>query len=93
MANVLKGLLLLLLITAMVWLSTLWRWQTTNTDPSGQDVVLHLVLLPLVLTAALLVALWLGKKIRKTLESPTHASAVQTAQSPAAKTPEKLSAD
>jgi len=93
MLKALKVLLLLLLITAMVWVSTLWRWQTTNTDPSGQDVAVQLVLLPLALTAALLLALWLGKKIRKTLESPTQPPAAKAAQSPLGKAPEKLSAD
>lgn len=93
MLKVLKALFLLLLITAMVWLSTLWRWQTTNTDPSAQDVVLHLVLLPLALTGVLLMALWLGKKIRKTLESPVQPAAAQAAQPPLATPPEKLSTD
>jgi len=93
MVNILKALFLLLLIAAMVWLSTLWRWQTTQADPSGEDVLVYLVLLPLALTAALLAALWLGKKIRKTLEPPAQPPANKAAQSSLAKAPEKLSAD
>jgi hypothetical protein len=93
MLKVFKVLLLLLLITAMVWLSTLWRWQTTQTDPSDLDVVVYLLLMPLILTAALLLSLWIIKKIRKTLESPLQSTAAKADQRPLVKPSEKLSAN
>lgn len=70
MVKFLKVFFLLLLITAMVWVSTMWRWHTTEADPSGVDMLLHLVLLPLALTAAVLLLIWGGNKLRKALEAP-----------------------
>jgi preprotein translocase subunit SecY len=79
MVTALKVALLLIVITAMVWLSTLWRWQSAHINPSGEQLLLYLVLLPLVLTAGLLLALWLAKKIRETLEPPARPAAGKTA--------------
>ena len=40
-----------LVIAATVWALTLWQWRRTPEAVSGQDIVLHLLVLPLVLTA------------------------------------------
>ena len=92
MAKTFKVLLLLLLITAMVWLSTLWRWQTMQADPSGQDLAVYLVLLPLALTLVFLLAFWSVKKIRKTIESPLQPPAAKAVRTPL-KPSEKPSTD
>lgn len=47
-----------LVMAAVVWLFTIWRWQTTDVMVSDRDIVLQLLVLPLLLTGALVGALW-----------------------------------
>jgi len=70
MAKVWKILALLLVITALVWLTTMWRWQSTQRDPSGTDLVLHLAVLPVVLTAGLVLAVWGVTRLRSYAVAP-----------------------
>jgi len=53
-----------LLMMVLVWLVSIWRWQTTEVDVSGRDLVLQLVALPLMLTAVLFAVLWMAQRIR-----------------------------
>lgn len=83
MTKVWKVLALLLVITALVWLTTLWRWQSTHVDPSSTDVMLHLAALPVVLTAALLAMLLGIKHLRTYAAAPvTVAPAASAAAAP-----------
>ena len=84
MAKVWKVLALLLVITALVWLSTLWRWQSANVNPDATQLLLHLVVLPLVLTAALLAVVWAVRRLRRYAAAPTVAVAASPSATPAA---------
>lgn len=84
MAKVWKILALLLVITALVWLASLWRWQTSHVDPAAGDLLVQLGLLPVILTAALVASVWGVKHLRSYAASPaplpTAASASPTGQ-------------
>jgi hypothetical protein len=86
MAKVWKILALLLVITALVWLTTMWRWQSAQVDPSTTDLALTLGVLPLVLTAGLVMTLWAVKRLRSYAAAPTAAApaATTSAAQPAA---------
>lgn len=86
MAKVWKILALLLVITALVWLTTMWRWQSAQVDPSATDLTLHLGVLPLVLTAGLVMTLWAVKRLRSYAVAPPAApsAAAAAATQPAA---------
>jgi len=58
MAKVLKAAGLYLVVTIVVWLITIWHWQSTGHDASARDIVGQLFVLPVVLTLTLLLALW-----------------------------------
>ncbi|RZL00642.1 MAG: hypothetical protein EOP36_14920 [Rubrivivax sp.] len=66
----LKAGLVCLLVGALVWLVTLWRWQTADHDASGAEIVGQLFVLPLVLTAALLVAVAGVARVRAEAAKP-----------------------
>ncbi|HRH30302.1 MAG TPA: hypothetical protein PKV17_16090, partial [Aquabacterium sp.] len=59
MNKALKGVLLTLMVFSVVWLATLWRWQTQEVDVGQTEILTHLLVLP----AVLLLTLWLGMKI------------------------------
>lgn len=84
MAKVWKVLALLLVITALVWLSTLWRWQSANVNPDATQLLLHLVALPLILTSALLAVVWAVKRLRDYAAAPAVAASAQAPVTPAA---------
>lgn len=48
-----------LVVFSLVWLVTLWRWQTADVDVGGAEIVTHLVVLPLLL----LLTLWAAQKM------------------------------
>lgn len=87
MAKVWKILALLLVITALVWLTTMWRWQSAQVDPSAADLALTLAVLPLVLTAALLMTLWAVKRLRSYAAAPPAAATPAAAPAQAAAAP------
>ena len=77
MAKSLKAGGLLLLVGAMVWLVTLWQWDSTQRDVSMEDLVVQLLLLPVLLVAVLLFAGWSVQRIRHpapTVKSPSSAT-------------------
>lgn len=84
MAKLWKILALLLVITALVWLTTLWRWQSAQFDPSPADLALNLGILPLALTAALIGTLWAVKRLRSYAAAPTAAPPATQAATPSA---------
>lgn len=70
MPKFLQSTLFLIVITIMVWTSTLWRWRTNAVSPSLFDVLVYLIVAPLCLTAVLMLLIWQGTKIRQALEAP-----------------------
>ncbi|MDE2401506.1 MAG: hypothetical protein KGL90_07545 [Burkholderiales bacterium] len=70
MSKAFKAGMLWLVVAALVWLVTLWRWQTTGHDVSGAEIVLQLLVLPVVLTVVLLLALWGVARLRNQAGSP-----------------------
>ena len=55
---------LALLVVALVWLVSAWRWQSSGRDVGGTELLLQLVVLPLVLTGVLLVSLRVARAMR-----------------------------
>jgi hypothetical protein len=64
MSKVLRVVLLCVVVTALVWLVTLWHWQTAGRDVSGAEIVGQLVVLPIALTGVLLLAVWGASRLR-----------------------------
>ncbi len=62
--------LLWLVVSAMVWLTTIWRWQGQGADVGSADLVLQLVLLPLALAAVLATSIWLVGRTRREAAAP-----------------------
>jgi hypothetical protein len=89
MAKVWKILALLLVITALVWLTTMWRWQSAQVDPSTSDLVLTLAVLPVALTLALVGLIWAIRRLRAYVATPpVAAAAAATPQAAPASTAE-----
>ena len=72
---------LLIVVGTMVWLTTLYRWQTAGMEPSLVEVIVYLAVLPIGLTAVLLVMQWQGRKLREFIESPAEPPASKPAVS------------
>lgn len=79
MGKVWKVLTLLLVVTVLVWLTTMWRWQSAQFDPSPADLALNLALLPVVLTAALVAAVWGVTRLRRYAAAPVMPAAAPSA--------------
>lgn len=82
MAKVWKILALLLVITVLVWLATMWRWQSAQVDPSTTDLALNLAVLPMVLTAALVFTILAVKRLRTYAAAPVVVPVVVAATPP-----------
>lgn len=67
---------LLLVITTLVWLTTLWRWQSAEIDPAMNDVVLHLAIVPLALTASLALVLFGMTRLKRYALAPASSPSV-----------------
>jgi len=76
MNKALKGVLLTLMVFSVVWLATLWRWQTQEVDVGQTEILTHLLVLP----AVLLLTLWLGMKIATQVRRSASAPAALPAQ-------------
>lgn len=70
MSKLLKAGLLCLAIGALVWLISLWQWQMAGRDVSGPEIVGQLFVLPVVLAAALWVAVWGVARLRANAARP-----------------------
>lgn len=92
MSKVWKILALLLVITVLVWLASMWRWQSTQTDPSGSELAVQLGLLPVLLTAALVATLWSVKRLRHYAAAPTPLPASTAQAAPTASAAERTAA-
>lgn len=75
MTKVLKAGGLWLVVAAVVWLITIWRWQTTVDDVGTRDLVLHLLVLPTLLTLALLAVLWGAARLKAQAARPLPGAA------------------
>ncbi len=71
--------LLWLLVSAMVWLTTIWRWQGQGADVATSDILLQLIVLPLVLAGVLAAAIWLVGRTRREAAAPVVPKATRTA--------------
>ncbi|MEY4764664.1 MAG: hypothetical protein RI907_1337, partial [Pseudomonadota bacterium] len=69
-ARLFQFALLWLIVSVMVWLTTIWRWQNQGSDVSMADIALQLLLLPLALAAVLAGALWGVSQVRKQAAQP-----------------------
>jgi hypothetical protein len=70
MNKLFKAALLCLVVAALVWLVTLWHWQTAGRDVPTPEIVGQLVVLPVVLSAVLLFALWGVARLRVSAAKP-----------------------
>ncbi|MBI3380935.1 MAG: hypothetical protein HY019_02915 [Aquabacterium sp.] len=70
MTKVLKAGALWLAITIIVWLITIWHWQSNAHDASTGEIVGQLFVLPVALTAFLLLVLWAVKRLRVQAAAP-----------------------
>jgi hypothetical protein len=67
--------LLWLIVSAMVWLTTIWRWQSQDADVGTSDILLQLIVLPLLLAAVLGGAIWAVGHTRRQASAPLAAPA------------------
>ncbi len=77
--------LLWLIVSAMVWLTTIWRWQNQGADVGTSDILLQLVFLPVLLAVVLGGAIWAVGRTRREAAAPL---AAPSASRPTAATPE-----
>jgi hypothetical protein len=84
MTKVFKAAGLWLAISVVVWLITVWRWQSTGHDPSTGDIVGQLFVLPVLLALAFWAAWWGIKRLREQAARPVVPSAAPAAAATAA---------
>jgi hypothetical protein len=75
--------LLWLVVSAMVWLTTIWRWQGQGADVGTSDILLQLFALPLMLAGVLAAAIWLVGRTRREAAAPVVPQVARTAVAPA----------
>jgi len=66
--------LLWLIVSALVWLTTIWRWQNQGADVGTSDILLQLILLPVLLAVVLGGAIWAVGLTRRQAAAPLAAS-------------------
>ncbi|MBI2733934.1 MAG: hypothetical protein HYX44_11720 [Aquabacterium sp.] len=93
MTKVLKAGALWLAITIIVWLITIWRWQSDAHDASAGEIVGQLFVLPVLLTVFLLLVLWAVKRLRLQAAAPILAAPESSAAAPAVAMPAQTSSD
>lgn len=84
MAKALKAGALWLAIMVLVWLITIWRWQSSGHDARTADIVWQLLVLPLALTGFFLAVLWGVVRLREQATAPIVAVSVPSASHGAA---------
>ena len=82
MTKVLKAGALWLAITLIVWLITIWHWQNNAHDASTGEIVGQLFVLPVALTAFLLLVLWGVKRLRAQAAAPVVPAAMASDGAP-----------
>ncbi|MGC4061693.1 MAG: hypothetical protein QM749_12935 [Aquabacterium sp.] len=87
MVKVLKVGALWLAIAVVVWLITVWRWQSTGHAATTGDIVGQLFVLPLLLTGVFVLALWRVERLRVQAAAPVAASPAKAVPSAAAQMP------
>ena len=84
MNKVFKAGAVWLAIACVVWLITIWRWQSTGYDATTGDIVGRLFVLPVLLAATMLLALWGVSQLKvqadKPAPQPASGSGSPTAQ-------------
>jgi len=83
MTKLLKAGALCLAIVVVVWLITIWRWQSTGYAATTGDIVGQLLVLPLLLTGVFLLALWGVQRVRETAAEPLRTVASKATLAPA----------
>src|SRR5450830_17682 len=69
-----RPLLLIAAAFGASWIGAIWYWRASNRIPATSDLVLYLLLLPL----ALLLVLWIGRKIHRSVTAGAAAAATAT---------------
>lgn len=82
MTKFLKAGALWLAITTIVWLITIWHWQSSAHDASAGEIVGQLFVLPLALTVFLLLVLWGVKRLRDQVATPIVMATTAGASTP-----------
>lgn len=82
MTQLFKGVALFVAITCVVWVSVLWRWESTSRNMTVFDIVMYLGVLPLVVFCVIvgLVWAWRGAAPRRGAAVAAAASARAAAQ-------------
>lgn len=83
---------LLLVVGALVWLATLWQWQTTERNVSMADIVLQLLVLPVLLAAVVWFAGWAVQRMRERPAAALPAAAPASPDDASAQTDAALQA-
>jgi hypothetical protein len=78
MTRILKAGGLWLLIAAVIWLTTIWRWQSAGHEPGNGEIFGQLFVLPVLLAATCFAALWMVKRMKDKAASPVAAPAAIT---------------
>src|SRR5699024_1424545 len=76
--KVLKGIGLIVLVVALVWLAVISRWLITHRVPNTLDIFLYLIGLPLLLIATYLVVSKVATTIKKRFSSSHDEDVAQT---------------
>jgi hypothetical protein len=77
MSSLIKGLALFVAVSCGVWISVLWRWQSTAHGPSMREAIVHLGVLPLVVFGLVLLlrGAWRGAQARQAVTAASGCSA------------------
>lgn len=86
MSKAWKAGLIGLVVFSLVWLVTLWRWQTADVDVGGAEIVTHLLVLPLLLLLTLWAAQKMALSVRTAGVSPPVAPVSPSAEAAVAST-------
>lgn len=78
MSKAVKAAGLGLVIFVTVWVVTLWQWYRSQQPLSSEEVATQLILLPVGLTLAALLAWWGADRLRQWLAKPVEAAVVAT---------------
>ncbi len=78
MSKAVKAAGLGLVIFVTVWVVTLWQWYRSQQPLNSEEVATQLILLPVGLTLAALLAWWGAARLRQWLAKPVEAAVVAT---------------